>query len=101
LAQVTSFFLRPVVVAPTAFIFSAIFSQTRGTPKKTVGRHALSVSPSVPLSASGRAKCTVALAANCRRNADRQVNVDHLRGDVRERQVRDDVLRRRCQSPAA
>mmetsp|Transcript_18587 Transcript_18587/g.57238 ORF Transcript_18587/g.57238 Transcript_18587/m.57238 type:complete len:214 (+) Transcript_18587:647-1288(+) len=46
--------------AALAFMASRNFSQTRGTPKKTVGRTSLSVSFSVPLSASGRAKCTVA-----------------------------------------
>ncbi len=86
LAHATSCFLRPVVPAPICFIFSMIFSQTRGTPKKIVGlkqthqkstthtstnmyathRQAFSVSPSVPLSASGRAKCTVALPARVR-----------------------------------
>ena len=40
----------------TSFIFSSNFSQTRGTPKKAVGRTALSVMGRLPLSASGRAK---------------------------------------------
>ena len=59
-AHVLSFFLTPVVDAPTAWSASANFSQTRGTPKKTVGRTCCSVAFSVPFSASGRAKKSVA-----------------------------------------
>mmetsp|Transcript_29016 Transcript_29016/g.93885 ORF Transcript_29016/g.93885 Transcript_29016/m.93885 type:complete len:200 (+) Transcript_29016:634-1233(+) len=46
-------------VAALAFMASPNFSQTRGTPKKTVGRTSPSVSLRDPLSASGRAKWSV------------------------------------------
>ena len=51
------FSLVPLVDLPIAIIFSAIFSQTRGTPRKTVGLTHLRRSPIVPtLRSYGRAK---------------------------------------------
>mmetsp|Transcript_15758 Transcript_15758/g.49346 ORF Transcript_15758/g.49346 Transcript_15758/m.49346 type:complete len:259 (+) Transcript_15758:654-1430(+) len=52
---------KPGLDAAMSWMAAASFSQTRGTPKKTVGRTRTSVSLSDPLSASGRAKCTVPL----------------------------------------
>ena len=51
---------KPVISLPLACMASANFSQTRGTAKNTVGLASMSVSLSVPLSASGRAKYTAA-----------------------------------------
>jgi len=37
LAHVEIFFLTPVMAAPIAFHFSALYSHTPGTPRKSVG----------------------------------------------------------------
>ena len=55
-AHAEIFFLRPCDFLPAAWIFSANFSQTRGTPKNKVGRTARRDSPKLPFRASGRAK---------------------------------------------
>lgn len=43
LAQAATFFFMGGALAPASFIFSSIFSQTRGTPRKQVGRASLRV----------------------------------------------------------
>lgn len=48
LAQAATFLRTVEDFAPTAFIFSCIFSQTRGTPMKAVGRASFKVSTSEP-----------------------------------------------------
>ena len=48
LAHVTIIFFSPLVFLPTACIFSAIFSQTRGTPRKNVGLTYVRRFPIVP-----------------------------------------------------
>ena len=53
------FFLVPVAWAPRLRIFSSIFSHTRGTPRKMVGRTSFSVAGSEPLRASGCANHVV------------------------------------------
>lgn len=58
-AQVETIFLKPPVLRALACIFSANFSQTRGTPKNSVGRISRNVSPKLPARASGRANAKV------------------------------------------
>jgi hypothetical protein len=57
--HVAIFFFVPVDWAPSILIFSSIFSHTRGTPRKMVGRTSLSVAGSEPLRASGWANQVV------------------------------------------
>lgn len=59
LAQPATFCLVFELARPTSSSVSLIFSHTRGTPRKTVGRAATSEFLSVPLSASGRANQVV------------------------------------------
>ena len=59
LANVATLSLRDPGAAALAFMASPNFSQTRGTPKKTVGRTSANVSFSDPFKASGLAKWSV------------------------------------------
>lgn len=82
LAQAATFLRTVEDFAPTAFIFSCIFSQTRGTPMKAVGRASFKVSTSEPCKKKKNRKIQIKITnfhnlhkkRKCERNRSRLCN---------------------------